>query len=158
MAKTLGVVSRVVLRHLSSSWENSINSTYWTLYWNKSKWHLEERADGLPIPKFKSFEDQLDLLEFESPRLKKKDLYDITGGEPSAHEILRRVQLKDTSGVEARKKILEATKEYLTEILQEDLESDKLTRPGSIKSIGEAKQELRKLFPKLLSKLVWKKV
>ena len=44
---SLPVLIEQLRRMVEGSWVNTINSTYWSLHWDKgSKWRLEEMPDG----------------------------------------------------------------------------------------------------------------
>jgi hypothetical protein len=140
--------ARVVQRYKTARWDNAVNGSRFSLLWNKTKWRIEETADGSIIPTTRGFGENLDLVAYEMPQLEtvlKK--YD-TVVTVLPKSILQETQIRtDDSGANVRAKLAQAQVNYLKRAEQE-LRSD-----GRIE---QADTTLR-IIREAAQKLVWKK-
>lgn len=133
------------------TWVNSANSHYSDLVWSKTKWHMEELANGEPIPKTRAFGESRDLIVHEMPNLdnflKSKLAHPVS---IDGSTVLRRAGIKvDDRPVVARMKLVDATKEILEETLEAWSKSN-----NTWNSYGS----LRQMLPGMLKRLKWTRI
>lgn len=133
-----------------AAWLNAMNATFYSLMWDRSKWEIEEMADGSAVPKFREVGDKHAAISYRMPILDKL-IKTKMGPNYSLgpNTIISFAKLHgDDSGAEARKKLVEAHNTIFSNMLK-GLKGD---------SLNEEAAKLEKLIPELRRKLVWKKV
>jgi hypothetical protein len=146
----MGIVERVVLRHMTAArWDNSVNGSYFSLRWNKTKWSLEEMLDGSRIPATSNFgEGHAGLVTYEMPQLGALlSKYDTPiNAHSDSIRVGAKLQGEDTGPV-ARQKLITASNEHMK------LAIDSLREDGSpdLNKVIHLAKEFEK-------KLVWKKI
>jgi hypothetical protein len=136
------LILRVASAH-TAAWINAINSTFFTVRWDKSKWQVEEMADGSAIPGMVSVTEGSGVIAYQMPILDKL-VKTKMGNHYSldANTVRQFAKLhKSDSGSEIRKKIIDAHEVIFKELVEED--------PTG---------RFQALLPDLRKKLVWKKV
>jgi hypothetical protein len=135
------VILRVASAHIAA-WINAINGKFFTVRWDKSKWQVEEMADGSAIPGMVSLTEGSGVVAYQMPildKLVKSKMGSNYSLDANTVRQFAKLQMDD-KGPEARKKLVDAH-----EVI--------------FKEMGEADPtgRFQALLPELRKKLVWKK-
>lgn len=139
-----------------AGWLNAVNGTYFSLYWDKSKFLIEEMPDGSPIPATMSLTEKSNFDRYQLPVLdkvfKKYELLYVISLDATTARRASGLHVED-SGPTARHKLIEGTKSVLQEVLR-NLEDEVDKYPQA----RERLEAYKRLLPDLERKLVWKKL
>lgn len=134
-----------------------INGTYFTLTWTRTKWRIEELADGSPIPKMTTWgEEGPPKVAYEMPNisaLSSKFEHFVGTFNPTTILAMNPAPMRgNPPGAQARENILAAHEQLIEEIrksLREDIERGERS-PADL-------QYFERVLPEIKKRLVWKK-
>lgn len=145
------LVHRVVERFQreAARWDNAMNGTFVSIYWNKQKWRVEE--SDTPISGMRSFTEAQDLDTYEMPTLERE----LAGNEQERLTTITTSTIREYAkihsedkGPVAREKIIKGYGAVFDALVKQWKED------GNTEKVGK----FEKLLPTLRKKLVWKKV